>query len=120
MGRQKAKRISDPRVAYPEVKVQVRDLVRVWVLLPPLSHWGYVPGENLFYRAPLWGGVEWAQETCAGCPQQRYATEEPGKVQGPDRVGIVGSCGYRARRVNSRGKFVLSKNLGYKTRWVAK
>ena len=33
-------------------------------------------------------------------PQQRYATGEPGKVQGGDRVGIVErSCGYLARGV---------------------
>ena len=50
-------------------------------------------------------------------PQQWYATGEPSKVQGRDRVGIVeGSCGYRARGVNIRGKFVLSRNLGYKMR----
>ena len=37
---------------------------------------------------------KWAKETCAWCPQQRYATGEPGKSQGRDRVGIVeGSCG---------------------------
>ena len=37
---------------------------------------------------------KWAKETCAWCPQQRYATGEPGKVQGRDRVGIVeGSWG---------------------------
>ena len=36
------------------------------------------------------------------CPQQRYATGEPGKVQGRDRMGIVeGSCGYRTRGENS-------------------
>ena len=59
-------------------------------------------------------------ETCAGCPQQRYATGEPGKVQGREHVGIVeGSCGYRARGVNIRGTFVLSRNPGYKTRGVA-
>ena len=29
------------------------------------------------------------KETCAGCPQQRYTTGEPGKVQGRDRVGIL-------------------------------
>ena len=55
-----------------------------------------------------------AQETCAGCPQQRSAKGEPGKVQGRDRVGIVeGSCGYWARGFSIRGKFVLSRNLGY-------
>ena len=42
------------------------------------------------------------------------------KVQGRDSVGIVdGSCGYRARCVSIRGKFVLSRNPGYKTRAVA-
>ena len=63
---------------------------------------------------------KWAQETCAGCPEQMYATGEPGKVQGRDHVGIVGrSCGYRTRRVSVRGKVVLSKNPGHKTRGVA-
>ena len=56
-------------------------------------------------------------KTCAGCPQQRYATAEPGKVQGRDRVGSVeGSFGYLARGVSVRGKFVLSRNAGYKTK----
>ena len=48
-GRHLAKHSSDPRVAYPEVKVQVRNLVRVWVLLPALPHGLSVPGENSFY-----------------------------------------------------------------------
>ena len=49
---------------------------------------------------------------------QRYATEEPIKVQGRDRVGIVeGFCGYRTRGISIRGKFVLSSNRG---RHVAK
>ena len=46
-----AKRISDPRVAYPEVKVQVRDLVRVVGIVAPFAHGRSVSGENLFYRA---------------------------------------------------------------------
>ena len=55
------------------------------------------------------------------CPQQRYATGEQGKVQGPERVGIVeGSCGHRVRGVSFRGKFVLSRNLGYKVSGVVK
>ena len=50
--------------------------------------------------------------------QQRYAMGEPDKVLGRDRVGIVKeSCGYRARWISIRGKFVLSTNPGYKTRW---
>ena len=48
---------------------------------------------------------------------QRYVTGEPGKVQGRDCVGIVeSSCGCWARGIIIRGKFVLSRNLGYKTR----
>ena len=39
--------------------------------------------ENSFYRAP---GDKWAQETCAGYPQQRYI---PGSGTGP--CGIVDS-----------------------------
>ena len=41
-----AKRISDPLVAYPEVKVQVRGLVRVVGIIDPLPHGGSVFGEN--------------------------------------------------------------------------
>ena len=64
----------------------------LWVFLSTLPHWGSVPTENSFYRAPV---GKRAQETCAGCPQQRNATGKPGKLQSRDRVGIVeGSCGY--------------------------
>ena len=48
-----AKRSSDPRVAYPEVKVQVRDLVRVVGIVPPLRHGGSVPGENCLLLSPM-------------------------------------------------------------------
>ena len=106
-------RSSDPQVVYPEVKVQVWDLVRVVGIVAPLAPCGVSIRENSFYRAP---GGKWAQETCAGCPHQRYATGEPGKVQGWDRVGFVEwSCGNWARGVSIRGKFVLSTRLGYKT-----
>ena len=47
-----AKRSSDPRVAYPEVKVQVRDLVRVVGIVASFVPRGSVFGENSFYRAP--------------------------------------------------------------------
>ena len=49
------------------------------------------------------------------CWMPPAAGEEPGNVQGRYRVGIVeGSSG-----VNIRGKFVLSRNLGCKTKGVA-
>ena len=79
------------------------------VLLPPLPHGVQYSKNFFFYRAP---GGKWA-----GYPQQQYTTAEPGKVQGQDRMGIIErSCGYRARGVSVRGKFVLSRNPGYKTK----
>ena len=47
-GRHVAKRSSDPRVAYTGVKLQVRDLVKLWVLLTPLPTWGWYPGKIRF------------------------------------------------------------------------
>ena len=90
------KRRSDPRVVYAKVTVQVRDLVRVVGIVVPFAQWMVsVFVENSFYRAP---GRKWAQETCVGCPQQRYAAGQPGNVEGRAHVGIVeGSCWYRAR-----------------------
>ena len=62
-------------------------------------------------------GVNGHKRPVLGAPQQRYATGEPGKVHGWDRVGIVEwFCGNWARGVSIRGKFVLSIRLGYKTR----
>ena len=109
-----AKRSFHPQVAYPELKVQVRDLMRVVGIVVPFAPREMCIRGNSFYRAT---GEKGAQETCVGCPQQRYATGEPGKVQGRERVGIVeGSCRYRSRRVGIQGRFVLSRNPGYKTR----
>ena len=44
------KRSSDHRVTYPEVKVQVRDLVQVVDVVAPLPHGGLVPGKILFIK----------------------------------------------------------------------
>ena len=43
-----AERSSDPRVAYPDVKVQVRDLVRVVGIVGPFAPRGSVPVEICF------------------------------------------------------------------------
>ena len=56
-GRHVAKGSSEPRLAYPEVKVQVRNLVRVVDIVAPLPHVVSVFGELSFYRAP---GGKWA------------------------------------------------------------
>ena len=55
-------------------------------MLPPLPNGGLVPGKKSIYRAP---GGKLAQETCAGCPEQRFATGEPGKAQGTGPVESV-------------------------------
>ena len=73
-----AKRSSDPRVDYAVVKVQVRDLVRVVGIVSRFAPRGSVFGKNSFYLAP---GGKWSQETCAGCPQQRYAKGKKPGVQ---------------------------------------
>ena len=52
-GRHVAKRNSDLRVAYPEVKLQRRDLVRVEDIVAPFVPRGAVPGEN---RRVQWVG----------------------------------------------------------------
>ena len=78
-GRHVANCSSDTRVAYPEVKIQVRDPVRVVGIVAPFDPRGSVPGKNYFYRIP---GGKWHRR-----PQHRYATGEPGKFRGRDRVG---------------------------------
>ena len=104
-------------MAKHNVKLQVWDLVRVVGIVTPFATRGVAIREKSFYQAP---GGKWAQETYIGCPKQRYATEEPGKVQVRARVGIVEeSCGYRSRGISMWGNFDLSRNLGYKTRGVA-
>ena len=104
-----AKRSSDPEVAYPEFKLQVRDLMRVVGIVAPFAPLR----KNSSYRAP---GGKRAQETGAGSPTQRYVTGEPGKLQRRNRVENVDVfCGHRARGVSIRGKSALSRNLGYKT-----
>ena len=81
--------------------------MRVVGIVAPFAPRVCVLGENSFYRAT---GCKRVQNTCAGCPQQQY-------FQGRGLAGIVeGSCGYRARGVSVQGNFVLSRNLGYKTR----
>ena len=106
-GRHVARSSSDPRKAYPAVKLQGWDLVQVVGIVALFAPLGVGTRGDFVFRAP---GGKWAQE-------QRYATGEPGKLQSRDRVGIVEeSCGYRARGVSIRGKFVLSRNMEYKTR----
>ena len=59
-GRHVAKRSSDPRQAYPEVKLQGRDLVRVVGIVAPLVPLGVGTRGKFFLSSP---GEKWAQET---------------------------------------------------------
>ena len=76
------KRSSDPQVTHPEVKVQVRDLVRVVGIVAPLPRGGSVFGENSFYRPPE---GRWAQETFPGAP----SSGAPRESQANFRDGTV-------------------------------
>ena len=64
-GRQVAKRNSDPRIAYPDAKVQLRDLVRVVGIVASFAPMGWIPGENSFYQAP---GGNWHRRRVPGAP----------------------------------------------------
>ena len=110
--RRGGKRTSYPGVAYPEVKILVRDLVRVVGIVAHFDQGESILGKNSFFIESQGVNV-----SCAMCPQQRYAKGEPSTVQGRNRVGIIEeSCGYRTRRVSIGEKFVLSKNQGTR-RW---
>ena len=53
MGRIAAKSSCDPRVAFREVKVQIRDLVRVVGIVALFARRGVsIREKDLFYRAP--------------------------------------------------------------------
>ena len=77
--RQVATRTSDPRLAYLEVKVQVRDLVRVGIA-GPFALMGVGTRGKFVLSSPF---GEMGPEDVCRMPQ---AAAEPGKVQGPDRV----------------------------------
>ena len=51
-GHHVAKRSSEPRVAYPEVKIQIRDRVRVMGIVVPFALRGVIRGKFV-YRAPV-------------------------------------------------------------------
>ena len=108
--------ILTPRVAYPEIKLQVRDIVRVAGIVAPFPPVGaFIRGKFVFssFREKMGTGDGTGPSAscmycCPLCPTGgRYVTGEPGKLQGRNRVRIIeGSCGYRARGVSIRGKFV--------------
>ena len=79
-----AKRRSDPRIAYPEIKVQVRDLVRVVGIVGPFAQWGVsIQGKfvlsspkGFIHRRPVPGAPS------SGTPRESQAKFRDGTVWG--------------------------------------
>ena len=86
-----AKRSSDTRVAYPEVKVQVRDLVRVVGIVTPFDPgggWGIVLGKNSFNRVPWVNGHN---RSMPGSPRSGTPRESQAKFR--NGIRFVGKLG---------------------------
>ena len=117
-GRQVAKHSSDPRQAYPEVKLQGRDLVRVVGIVAPFAPLGAGTRGKFVLSSPR--GEVGQGDVC----RVPLAAVRHGRARQTSESGPCGDCrrgcGYRARGVSIRGKFVLSRNVGYKSRGVAK
>ena len=116
-GRQVAKYSSDPRQAYPEVKLQGRDLVRVVGIVAAFAPIGAGTRGKFVLSSPR---GEMGPEDVRRVP---LAAERHGRARQTSESGPGGDC----RRVlwepgpgvSIRGKFVLSRNMGYRKRGVA-
>ena len=103
-GRQMAKHSSDPRVAYPEVKVQARDPVRVVGIVAPFAPRRVnIRGKFVLSRNPEY--------------KTRVIARGLNVVLTPRYLWVL--LPPLPRRGQYSGKFVLSRNPGYKTRGVA-
>ena len=80
-----AERSSDHRVAYPEVKVHVRDLMRVVDIVAPFAPRGSIFGENSFYRAP---GNKWLRRPVPGAPSSCTLRESQAKFRDGTVCGL--------------------------------
>ena len=106
-GRHVAKSSSDPRKAYPEVKLQGRELVQVVGFVAPFALLGTGSRGKFVLSSPRgeMGTGDVCREPLAAVRHGRARqTSEPGPCEDCRRVLWV---------------FVLSRNMGYKTRWVA-
>ena len=73
-----AKRSSDPWVAYPEVKIQVRDLVPVVGIVSPLPHGGRYSGKIRFIVPQ---GVNGHKRPVSGAPSSGTPRESQTKFR---------------------------------------
>ena len=108
-----AKHGYDSRVACPEVKAQVRDLLRVVGIVAPFTPLWVGSREKSFYIAP--GGND-TRDVCLVPPaavRNGRASQSSGTVPCGDCRMVLWVPG---PGVSIRVKFVLSRNLEYKTR----
>ena len=108
------KRGSDTRLAYPEVKVQVRDLVRVVGIVAPFDQVGIAPpGKNSFYRVPR---GKWAQESVSP------AAVCHGRARESSGMGPCGDCRRILWLPNPQGQYSVKirfiEKPGYETMGV--
>ena len=81
-----AKRSSDPRVAYPEVKVQIRDLVRVVGIVGPFApRWVSIRGKFVLSSRR---GVNWHRRPVPGAPSSGTPRESQAKVRDGTVLGL--------------------------------
>ena len=112
------KRSSDPRQAYPEVKLQRRELVRVvGIVAPFIPPWAGTRGKFVL-SSPR--GEIGLGDVC----RVPLAAVRHGRAGQTSESGLCGDCrrfcGYWILGVSVRGKFDLSRNVGCKTRGVTK
>ena len=109
-----AKYSSDPRQAYPEVKLQGRDLVRVVGFVAPFTQMGAGTRGKFVLSSPI--GEMGPGDVC----RVPLAAVRHGRARQTSEPGPCGNCRrvlwVPGPRVPIRGKLFLSRNLGYKTR----
>ena len=85
-GRQVAKRSSDPRIAYPEVKVHLRDLVRFVGIVAPFAPLGLGSRGNFVLSSPR--GEMVPGDVCRLPP----AAVRHGRARQSSGTGMCGDC----------------------------
>ena len=114
-GRHVAKHSSDPRQVYPEVKLQGRDLVRVVGIVAPFAPVGGGGTQGMFVLSSPRGEMG-PGDVC----RVPLAAIRHGRARQTSESEPCGDCRrvlwVPGRGVRIRGKFVLSRNVGHKTR----
>ena len=117
-GREVAKHSSDPRQAYPEVKLQRRDLVRVVGIVAPFAPLGACTRGKFVLSSP--NGEMGPEDVC----RVPLAAVRHGRARQTSESGPCGDCrgvlGVPGPRGQYSGKIRFIEKRGYKTRGVAR